>query len=138
MLLSIACCYAQAQNLLQGRVVDEATGTGIPFVSVGILGTNNASVSNENGDFVLKNRDYPAKLRCSHVSYLTTDLELAEKSKTALVIKLKPASITLNTVTIDPYLGQRILKAALEKSEELRKHQFVRQCLLQAINYGKW
>lgn len=115
--LLMTCFYAQAQNLLQGRVVDEATGAGIPFVSVGILGTNNASVSNENGDFVLKNPDYPAKLRCSHVSYLTADIELAEKSKNALLIKLKPASITLNTVTIDPYLGQRILKAALEKAK---------------------
>ncbi|WP_199138695.1 carboxypeptidase-like regulatory domain-containing protein [Pedobacter sp. ASV12] len=108
---------AQAQNLLQGRIVDEATGTGIPFVSVGILGTNNASVSNENGDFVLKAPTYPAKLRCSHVSYLTSDMVLQESSSTPIIVKLKPASISLNTVTIDPYQGQRILKAAFEKAK---------------------
>lgn len=117
MALLLFAVVVQAQNLLQGRVIDEASGAGIPFVSVGILGTNNASVSNENGDFVLKAPAYPAKLRCSHVSYLTSDLVLQESSAGAIIVKLKPASISLNTVTIDPYQGQRILKAALEKAK---------------------
>ncbi len=116
MALLFLVVIAQAQNLLQGRVVDEASGAGIPFVSVGILGTNNASVSNENGDFVLKAPAYPAKLRCSHVSYLTSDMVLQESSNSTIIVRLKPASISLNTVTIDPYQGQRILKAALEKA----------------------
>jgi uncharacterized LabA/DUF88 family protein len=106
----------QAQNL-QGKITDEITGIGIPFVSVGIVGTNNATVSNENGDFVLKVVSYPAKLRFSHVSYLLTELTLTETTE-KLAIKLKPATISLNQVTIDPYVGQRIVKAALEKAKE--------------------
>lgn len=104
-----------AQNL-QGKVIDEVTGQGIPFVSVGIAGTNNASVSNENGDFLLRSPIFPAKLRLSHVSYLATELTLNENS-TSLVVKLKPASITLNQIIIDPYRGQRLVKAALEKAQ---------------------
>lgn len=116
LLLLTFCLNAAAQNLLQGKIVDEATGAGIPFVSVGIVGTNNASVSNENGDFVLKSPTYPAKLRCSHVSYLTSETTLSEYNG-PITIKLKAASISLNAVTIDPYLAQRILKAAFEKAQ---------------------
>jgi hypothetical protein len=102
-------------QILQGKVIDEITGNGIAFVSVGIMGSNSATVSNENGDFVLKATTFPAKLRLSHVSYLLADLTLNENTAN-LVIKLKPASITLNEVTIDPYRGQRLVKAALEKA----------------------
>ncbi|TKC10560.1 carboxypeptidase-like regulatory domain-containing protein [Pedobacter polaris] len=102
----------KAQNL-QGRVIDEITGKGIPFVSVGSVGTNNATVSNENGDFILKPPTYPIKLRASHISYLLVELNLAQNPD-KLVISLKPATLTLNVVTIDPFQGQRVLKAALE------------------------
>ncbi len=114
-LLSI-CIQVKAQNL-QGKVVDEISGSGIPFVSVGIVGTNIATVSNENGDFVFRSPTYPATLRFSHVSYLTTDIALTENSPT-LTIKLKPASFTLNTVTIDPLKGQNIIVSALEKANQ--------------------
>ena len=104
----------KAQNL-QGKVVDESSGAGIPFVSVGIVGTNVATVTNESGDFVFRAPTYPTKLRFSHVSYLNADTTLTEQSPT-LTIKLKPASFTLNTVTIDAFKGQNIVKAALEKA----------------------
>lgn len=102
----------QAQNL-QGKVVDETTGAGIPFVSVGIMGTNNATVTNENGDFILRSPTYPIKLRASHISYIVAEIDLSQNMD-KLEIKLKPATLTLNVVTIDPFLGQRIIKSALE------------------------
>ena len=107
-------CLVQlkAQNL-QGKVVDEATGVGIPFVSVGIVGTNNATVSNENGDFILRSTSFPLKLRASHISYLVAEVNLTQQTE-KLVLQLKPATLTLNVVTIDPYQGQRIIKSALE------------------------
>lgn len=113
-LLVLSFVYLKAQNL-QGKVVDEVTGLGIPFVSVGIIGTNNATVSNENGDFILKLTSYPLKLRASHISYLSSELDLSQNTD-KLTIRLKPATLTLNVVTIDPFQGQRILKSALEKA----------------------
>ncbi|RZL49606.1 MAG: carboxypeptidase-like regulatory domain-containing protein [Pedobacter sp.] len=104
----------KAQNI-QGKVIDEVTGLGIPFVSIGILGTNNATVSNENGDFILKSTAYPLKLRASHISYQLAELSLTENPE-KLVFRLKPATLTLNVVVIDPFQGQRVLKAALEKA----------------------
>lgn len=111
-LISTGIC---AQTL-QGKVVDEVSGVGIPFVSLGVVGTNNATVTNENGDFILKVGAFPIKLKVSHVSYLAAELDLKENSE-KLTISLKPASISLTEVTIDPFKGQRIVKEALEKAK---------------------
>lgn len=104
----------KAQNL-QGKIIDQITGNGISFVSVGIVGTNKATISNENGDFIIKVDTYPVVIRCSHVSYLLNELNLLSNTE-KLIIQLKPALINLNEVTIDPYKGQRLLKDALEKA----------------------
>lgn len=104
-----------AQNL-QGKIIDEVSREGIPFASVGIAGTNNATVTNENGDFILKVENFPLQLKISHVSYRSTELDLTANSE-KLVISLTPATISLTEVTIDPFKGQRIVKAALEKAK---------------------
>lgn len=111
-----------AQNL-QGKVIDEVSGLGIPFASVGVLGTNNVTVSNENGEFILKTPLFPTKIRCSHVSYLVSEISLNDASA-QLIFKLKPASISLNEVTVDPYKGLRIVKSALELAQKFENHKF--------------
>lgn len=105
--------YAQT---IQGKVIDETSGTGIPFASIGIVGTNNATVTNENGDFILKINTFPVKVKVSHVSYLSIEVDL-NGNQEKLAIALKPASITLTEVTIDPFKGQRMIKEALEMAK---------------------
>ncbi len=106
----------KAQNL-QGKVVDDATGQGIPFVSVSIVGANVATVTNENGFFVLKPTTLPFRLRFSHVSYNTSEADIKDINN-LLTIRLNPATISLNELTVDPYKGQKILKAALQKATD--------------------
>lgn len=105
-----------AQNL-QGKVVDGITGDEIPFASVSIVGTNFSTVTNENGYFVIKTSSLPFKIRISHVSYNTIEASVTDINNT-LTLKLKPATITLTEITIDPFRGERIVKAALEKAIE--------------------
>ena len=105
-----------AQNL-QGKVVDVITGDDIPFASINILGTNFSTVTNENGFFVIKTPSLPFKVRVSHVSYITLDINVNEVNSN-LTLKLKPATINLAEITVDPFRGQRIVKAALEKATE--------------------
>ncbi len=78
-LLVLGFVQLKAQ-VIQGKVIDETTGAGIPFVSIGIVGTNNATVSNDNGEFILRTNGYPAKVRASHISYLLSEIDLNEKS----------------------------------------------------------
>ena len=77
-----------AQNL-QGKVVDVITGDDIPFASINILGTNFSTVTNENGFFVIKTPSLPFKVRVSHVSYITIDINVNEVNSN-LTLKLKP------------------------------------------------
>jgi hypothetical protein len=105
-----------AQNL-QGKVVDGITGDEIPFASVSIVGTNFSTVTNENGYFVIKTSSLAFKIRISHVSYNTIEASVTDIN-TTLTLKLKPATITLTEITIDPFRGERIVKAALEKAIE--------------------
>ncbi|WP_461787885.1 carboxypeptidase-like regulatory domain-containing protein [Pedobacter sp.] len=121
-LLIFTISFSKAQTL-QGKVVDINTGEAIPFVSIGILGTNNATVTNDAGEFVLKNISFPAKLRFSHVSYFLAEQEIDTENNN-LMVKLQPAAINLKPVVIDPYLGQRILKKALEKAKTYEKQTF--------------
>ncbi len=114
--------FAKAQTL-QGKLTNEITGEAIAFVSIGVVGTNNTTVSNDAGDFVLKNINFPAKVRYSHVGYLPFEQEITEPSNN-LIVKLKPAAINLKPVVIDPYRGQKLLKAALEKAASFEKQNF--------------
>lgn len=106
--------YTFAQQF-QGKIVDEISGDAIPFVSIGVVGTNQATITNENGEFVFKNVIFPAKIRYSHISYLQLEQEFTSNPD-KLIVKLKPAAIHLSEVSIDPFRGLKLIKAAIEKS----------------------
>lgn len=103
-----------AQNL-QGKVIDAVTGEEIPFVSINVVGTSSSTVTNENGFFVIKAPTTAFKIRVSHVSYNPIEVSINELS-TSLTLRLNPATISLAEITVDPFRGQRILAAALEKA----------------------
>lgn len=102
---------------LQGKIVDAKNAEPIPFVSIGIIGTNVATVTNENGEFVLKVEKYPVKLRFSHVSYLLLETTFDE-AKNPITITLNAAAINLNEVVIRPDEGKNLLRAALTKAKQ--------------------
>ncbi len=104
-------------QIMQGKIVDAKTAEPIPFVSIGIIGTNTATVTNESGEFVLKIDKYPVKLRFSHVSYLLIEMTINEP-KNPLFIKLNAAAINLNEVVIRPDEGKNLLRAALTKAKQ--------------------
>lgn len=114
--ISILTFSVKAQNL-QGKVIDATTLEPIPFVSIGIIGTNITTVTNENGEFVLKVEKLPAKLRFSHVSYLILETPITE-IQNSLTIKLNAAAINLNEVVIRPDEGKKFLTAALFKARQ--------------------
>ncbi|MGF1925129.1 MAG: carboxypeptidase-like regulatory domain-containing protein [Bacteroidia bacterium] len=111
LLLFVFSTIAKAQTI-QGKVVDINTLEPIPFVSLGIIGTNTATVTNESGEFVIRIENFPAKLRFSHVSYLLKETFVMD-AQSILTIRLNPAAINLKEVEIRPDEGKNILKSAL-------------------------
>ena len=116
LLLFIFNTSLQAQTV-QGKVIDANTRESIPFVSLGIIGTNTATVTNENGEFIIKAEKFPIKLRFSHVSYLQLEISITE-NQSALIIRLSPAAINLNEVVIRPDEGKNLLRSALVKAKQ--------------------
>lgn len=116
LLLFIFNTSLQAQ-IVQGKVIDANTRESIPFVSLGIIGTNTATVTNENGEFIIKAEKFPIKLRFSHVSYLQLEISITE-NQSALIIRLSPAAINLNEVVIRPDEGKNLLRSALVKAKQ--------------------
>ncbi|MBC7615317.1 MAG: carboxypeptidase-like regulatory domain-containing protein [Pedobacter sp.] len=116
LLLFIFNTSLQAQTV-QGKVIDAKTRESIPFVSLGIIGTNTATVTNENGEFIIKAEKFPVKLRFSHVSYLQLETSITE-TQSALIIRLSPAAINLNEVVIRPDEGKNLLRSALVKAKQ--------------------
>ncbi|RZK42116.1 MAG: carboxypeptidase-like regulatory domain-containing protein [Pedobacter sp.] len=110
-LLLIGSADVDAQTL-QGKVVDEKTAEPIPFTSIGIVGTQISTVTNENGEFIIKAEKLPLTLRLGHVSYHRTEVLVSEASQ-SLTIKLSPASISLDAVEIRPDAGKNLLRSAL-------------------------
>jgi len=109
--LLIFSSVVDAQTI-QGKVIDAKTSEPIPFVSLGIIGTNTATVTNENGEFVIKAEKLPVKLRFSHVSYFLLESTVQDVQNT-LTIKLDPAAINLSEVVIRPDEGKNLLRSAL-------------------------
>ena len=116
LLIFIFSTTIKAQTL-QGKVVDAKTAEPIPFTSIGIIGTTTATVTNENGEFILKVEKLPVKLRFSHVSYLILET-LINEAKSALTIRLSAAAINLNEVVIRPDEGKKLLRSALQKAKQ--------------------
>lgn len=102
---------------IQGKLIDSRTAEPISFASIGIIGATTSTVTNENGEFILKIEKLPVRLRFSHVSYLLLETTIHE-AQNLLTIKLTPAAINLNEIVIRPHEGKNLLRSALLKAKQ--------------------
>jgi hypothetical protein len=67
--------YSQAQTILSGKVVEAATGSPIPYASIGLVKQNAGTNANENGEFrITCSRPDGDSLFISCVGYATIRL----------------------------------------------------------------
>ena len=89
---------AQAQDVVRGHVVDEATGEGIGFASVQYKGINLATITDSQGRFsirLLKGK----KLTISVLGYKTRSIDISDDSE-KLFVSMRQDSKSLNEVTV--------------------------------------
>ncbi|MCJ0743046.1 carboxypeptidase-like regulatory domain-containing protein [Pedobacter montanisoli] len=109
----LCCCFYF--NVFAQTIRGKVTGPdhkGIALVSVGIVGSNTITVTNDSGEFELKGVNQSGKLRFSHVSYQSLDTLIKDE----LIVRLTPAHITLKEVTVKTIPTEQLLKSALEKA----------------------
>lgn len=107
---SFLVCFSLTLSLpaqtIQSTVLDFSTREPIPFVNIGIIGKNIGTVSDDAGKFSLEapktGWSSSDTLRFSAIGYQSVDFVLLHEKELPQSIYLKPLTLTLPTVVINP------------------------------------
>ena len=100
---------AFAQVRFAGKVVDSTTGKPVPYVSVLVPATSLGTTSNADGEFELLVPDQAQQVVFKELGYTSDTVRL--RSKQPLLVKLKPAVVSLPEVQVPNYLEALLLRA---------------------------
>jgi len=115
--------YCQVNFVYSGRVVDDIKNIGIPNVHVFTSGNENiGSVSNADGDFILKSRKRVGSIYFSHLEYQLKSFAVKEEMANGIIVKLSPSNVSLKEVIIEDVSAQEIVQKAIE---HLKENHFV-------------
>ena len=88
-----------------GRVVDETNGRTLPFATIEAVGSNIATVTNIDGEFLLKIARVSdiTEMKVSYLGFKNKTIPLSEfKNNRSLAIGLEVSSVHLQEITIRP------------------------------------
>lgn len=112
----------QGQNLIKGRILDSESGTFLPYANLVYKYIPKGSASNSEGEFQLAvdDGDIGDTLIISYVGYASKRIAIRDiLNKKDVVIKLEPATIFLDDITIKSELllddPLKIVRKAIER-----------------------
>jgi len=146
LVMSLQLSFGQADSsftIIKGKVKDKETKREVVFVSVTVKGTNIGTVTNVDGDFIIKIKNpVEAKdLEIVHLGYKSQRLAISQLKPDDNVILLEPTSVNLGEVTIRPEDARKIVELALEKTSDnyssapLNSTGFYRETIKQRKDY---
>lgn len=105
---------------ITGKLIDSETNKPLVFATISVEGENTATVSNIEGEFILKfeNSSKNKNVIISHLGYENLSYPIRNFGENMQVLKLNPTTITLEEITIHANTPDQILKLALEKVPE--------------------
>ncbi len=103
-------------NVYRGKIIDAKTRERLNFVSVIAKGTNIATVSNSEGEFLLKiAKNITAdSLEISHIGYKNLQISCKQLYKKRNIIRLIPVEIALGEVAVYPLDAKKIVQGILK------------------------
>ena len=113
LLLALLPITGRAQELLQGRVVDDETGEPLPYVSI-FAEEGRRTLSNAEGDFKLETGDGDA-LTFSCVGYKKARIRAG---KLPAVVRLKPLATVMQEVTVQAKPYDEVLKQVIDNLKQ--------------------
>ncbi len=114
--------------MIKGEVMDSVTLKPLSFISVGAIGSNLGTISNEQGRFILQIKNKQNCIGVSAIGYLAKTIFINTLNDTFISIKLSPHSIKLNDVVVVPDFENRILdKMILKYSNDSVKNRIAFQ-----------
>ncbi len=104
--------------MLSGTVVNDQTGEHIAQASVAVDGTTVAVVTNDDGFFTLKTNQSPIEVVVSHIGYRPQRLKVTEEQTEKMTIRLKPATVQLQEITVLARDPRELVDIAIRKIPE--------------------
>lgn len=113
-----SCLQATAQNIsgyfvVRGQVVDDGQGKEIPFATVKVMETNIATITNSDGEFLLK---IPEEYRASGLEFSCVGYGVCQlpcrlfQEEERMVVRLKVAPIVLPEVLVTSIEGEELMR----------------------------
>lgn len=127
-----------------GKVIDTRTNKGLPFATIEALGSNIATVTNIDGEFIIKieRNSSVSQLKISYVGYKNSILELENfASKRSFTVELEQSPVQLKQVTIRPKNAMELISDVLENIKHnysespMMMRGFYRETIQRGKNY---
>jgi len=107
--------FLHAQQI-KGVVIDSVSRQPIPFVSIGVIGSSTGTISNEQGNFILRlQKNNLSDIGFSAIGYNIKKIKLNTIIDTFIEVKLSRNSINLKEVFVLPDMANYLLDNMLKK-----------------------
>jgi len=107
-------------NVYKGKIKNKATGDLLIFANISVDGSNVATVSNSDGEFLLKiakNLDVKT-LIVSHIGFKNLEFPIASLKAKKNVLELESAIVPLNDINVYPHDPLFLVRSILNKVAE--------------------
>jgi len=127
-----------------GKVVDSKTSKALPFATIEALGSNAATVTNIDGEFIIKieRKSDVSQVKIAYIGFQNKILELDKLSdKGSYTVKLEQTAIQLKQVTIRPKDAMELIADVLANirdnysDEPMMMRGFYRETIQRGRNY---
>lgn len=107
-------------NVYKGVIQDKATKAPLIFATITVKGVNVATVSNNEGEFLLKiAKDLPvSSIEISYIGYKNLEFPISSLTAKKNVLQLESVSIPLNQINIYPLDPLFLVRSILKKVAE--------------------
>jgi len=104
-------------NVYKGKVQDKKTKDPLIFATIAVKGVNVATVSNNEGEFLLKvAKDLPvSKIEISHIGYKNLEVDISSLKPKRNVLALETATVPLDQINIYPLDPELLVRSILKK-----------------------
>jgi|AntAceMinimDraft_17_1070374.scaffolds.fasta_scaffold00792_4 hypothetical protein len=120
LLLNTFVCFSQNLITVNGIVIDKNTNLPLSYANIGLTNSNIGTVSNKDGEFVLKvsKNNINDSVSISYIGYKTYKCKILEINHRDCHIYLVPKTYTLNEVKIKPLNPTDIILKAIDNLDK--------------------
>lgn len=126
-----------------GKVIDKQTGDPVVFASVFVSGTRTGTVTNSDGDFIIKipEKNTHKQIGITHIGYSTSLIDVSSLKSSGNIIELSSVPYEIEEVTIRKLEPEVLIRSAIRKIPEnfsnspVMMTSFYREAVRQNRNY---